>query len=194
MKFKCVLYTWDEIRELCKELALKVRESGYKPDAVVAIARGGWVPARIVCDYLDIRELYSVKTEHWDVAQRREEAKITQPLNVDVSGKKVLIVDDVADTGDTIKVVVDHVNQYNPAEIRVAVVDYKSTSKFVPDYYAAKMEAWRWIVYPWSVKEELRELIEKVNAKTVDEAVKALKEEFDLEVDEELVRDVLTDC
>jgi len=195
VKFKCVLYTWDDIRRLCKELASKIKESGFVPDAVVAIARGGWVPARIVCDYLDVKELYSVKTEHWGVGQRKGEgARITQPLNADVRGKKLLVVDDVADTGDTIEVVLRHLKEYEPSEIRVAVIDYKTTSKLVPDYYAAKMEAWRWIVYPWSIKEELRELIAKVNAKSVEEAAEALREEFDIEVEEEILRDVLSDC
>ena len=194
MKFKCVLYTWEDIHKLCRELAKKVRDSGFEPDAVIAIARGGWVPARIVCDYLDIKDLYSVMTEHWGVAATKGEAKITQPLNVDIAGKKVLVVDDVADTGDTIRVVVEHVKECSPAEVRVAVVDYKTTSKLVPDYYAAKMEGWKWIVYPWSIKEEFRELIDKTGAKGVEEAVRALKEEFDLEVDAELVRDVLSDC
>lgn len=195
MKFKCVLYTWDDIQKLCKKLSEKIKKSGYSPDVVVAIARGGWIPARIVCDHLDIKDLYSVKTEHWGVvATKTGEAKITQPLNVNLEGKKVLIVDDVADTGDTIRVVLEHVRELSPSDVKVAVVDYKKTSKFLPDFYAAEMENWKWIVYPWSIKEDLRSLIEKAGAKTVEEAVRVLKEEFDVVVEEELVKDVLSDC
>lgn len=195
MKFKCVLYTWDDIQKLCKILAEKIKKSGYRPEVVVAIARGGWVPARIVCDRLNIKELYSVKTEHWGVvATQTAEAKITQPLNAKIEGKRVLIVDDVADTGDTIRLVSEHVREFSPADVRVAVIDYKKTSKFMPDFYAAEMESWKWIVYPWSIKEDLRDLINKAGAKTVEEAVRALKEEFDVEADEELVRDALSDC
>ncbi|WP_202319999.1 phosphoribosyltransferase [Archaeoglobus neptunius] len=194
MKFKCILYTWEDIHRLCRKLSEEIRKSGFEPDVVVAIARGGWVPARIVCDYLDIKELYSVMTEHWGVATRTGEARIVQPLNVDIRGKKVLIVDDVADTGDTINIVSKHVREYSPAELKVAVVDYKKTSKYVPDFYAAKMEGWKWIVYPWSMKEELRDLINRTGAKTAKEAVVALKEEFDVDVSEDIVRDVLSDC
>ncbi len=195
MKFKCVLYTWSDIQKFCKLLSEKIKRSGYRPEAVIAIARGGWVPARIVCDYLDIKELYSIKTEHWGVvATTTGEARITQPLNVNIKGKRVLIVDDVADTGDTIKVVSEHIKEFFPAEVKVAVIDYKKTSKFVPDFYAAEMESWKWIIYPWSIREELRDLINKAGAKTVEEAVKALKEEFDVEVSEDMVRDVLSDC
>lgn len=195
MKFKCVLYTWDDIQKLCKKLSEKIKKSGYSPDVVVAIARGGWIPARIVCDHLDIKDLYSVKTEHWGVvATKTGEAKITQPLNVNLEGKKVLIVDDVADTGDTIRLVLEHVRELSPSDVKVAVVDYKKTSKFLPDFYAAEMENWKWIVYPWSIKEDLRSLIEKAGAKTVEEAVRVLKEEFDVVVEEELVKDALSDC
>lgn len=195
MKFKCVLYTWDDIQKLCKKLSEKIKKSGYSPDVVVAIARGGWIPARIVCDHLDIKDLYSVKTEHWGVvATKTGEAKITQPLNVNLEGKKVLIVDDVADTGDTIRVVLEHVRELSPSDVKVAVVDYKKTSKFLPDFYAAEMENWKWIVYPWSIKEDLRSLIEKAGAKTVEEAVRVLKEEFDVVVEEELVKDAFSDC
>lgn len=195
MKFKCVLYTWDDIQKLCKKLSEKIKKSGYSPDVVVAIARGGWIPARMVCDHLDIKDLYSVKTEHWGVvATKTGEAKITQPLNVNLEGKKVLIVDDVADTGDTIRVVLEHVRELSPSDVKVAVVDYKKTSKFLPDFYAAEMENWKWIVYPWSIKEDLRSLIEKAGAKTVEEAVRVLKEEFDVVVEEELVKDALSDC
>ncbi len=195
MKFKCLQYSWEDISRLCEKLAKKIKESGFKPDVIVAIARGGWVPARILCDYLDVRDLYSVKTEHWGVVATPDgEAKLTQPLNVNLENKRVLIVDDVADTGDTINVVVKHINEFSPAEVKIAVVDYKQTSKFEPDFYAAKMEEWRWIVYPWSLREDVRDLIKKSNAKTVEEALKVLRDQYELNVSEELVRDVLQDC
>jgi hypothetical protein len=195
MELKCHLYTWEDIQTLCSTLARKIKDSGYIPDVIVAVARGGWVPARLLCDFLDIRELYSVKTEHWGVVATPDgEARLTQPLNIDLKGKKVLVVDDVADTGETIKVVIDHVKDFSPKDIKVAVVDYKRTSKFIPDFYAAEMEEWRWIVYPWSLREDIKDLTRKAGVSDPKKAVKVLKEKFDLEVDEGLVRDVLSDC
>jgi len=174
--FKCHLYNWNDISKLCKELAKKIKASGYRVDVIVAVARGGWVPARILADLLEIKELYSVKTEHWGmVATITGEAKITQPLNVSLDGKNVLIVDDVADTGETIKIVREHVKNLMAKDIRIAVIDYKKTSKFIPDYYAAEMEGWKWIVYPWSLKEDIKGLIAD-RAKKIDEAVRILEE------------------
>lgn len=194
--FKCVQYSWDDVYKLCKELAEKIKQSGFKPDAIVAIARGGWVPARILADFLFVKELYSVKAEHWGiVATVTGKARITQPLTADLSGKSVLVVDDVADTGETVEIVSKHVKERGAKEVRTAVIDFKHTSKFVPDYYAREMERWAWIVYPWSVYEDVKDLINKIgekgDAKTL---AKILEEEFNLKVDSSIVEDVLRDC
>jgi len=195
MKFKCLLYSWDDIQKLCKVLANKIKSSGFKPDVIVAIARGGWVPARILCDLLNVKELYSVKTEHWGVvATPDEKARITQYLNVNLKGKNVLIVDDVADTGETIELVLKHVRELNPKDVKTAVIDYKkTTSKFIPDFYATEMKEWRWIVYPWSLLEDIRDLIKKIGVKDVKKAVEILKNEYELDVDEGVVKEALSD-
>ncbi len=194
MEIKCLHYSWSDVIGLCELLARKVKESGFKPDVIVAVARGGWVPARILCDYLDVRELYSVKTEHWGVVATPDgEARITQPLNVDLKGKRVLIVDDVADTGETIKVVVEHVKSFSPLEVRIAVVDYKKTSSFAPDFYASVMDEWKWIVYPWSLREDVKDLLKRKGVSDVGEAVSYLRS-IGVDVDEGFVRDVLEDC
>lgn len=189
--FKCHVYDWKDIHELCRKLAKSVKSSGFRVDAIVAIARGGWVPARILADLLDVKELYSVKTEHWGiVATITGKATITHPLTANVENKNVLIVDDVADTGETIKLVKEHVSSLGAKEVRTAVIDYKKTSFFVPDYFATEMEDWKWIVYPWSLREDLRGLVAKKGAKSFEEAVKALKE-FGVEVSDEIVREAI---
>ncbi len=194
--FKCVQYSWDDVYKLCKELARKIKNSGFKPDAIVAVARGGWVPARILADFLLIRELYSVKAEHWGiVATVTGKAKITQPLTVDLTGKSVLVVDDVADTGETVEIVAQHVKEKNAKEVRTAVIDFKHTSKFVPDYYAREMEKWAWIVYPWSIYEDVKDLIMKLGEDgNAEEIAKKLEEKFNLKVDSSVVEEVLRDC
>ena len=194
--FKCVQYSWQEVYELCRELARKIKNSGFKPDAIVAVARGGWVPARILADFLLIRELYSVKAEHWGiVATVTGKAKITQPLTVDLTGKSVLVVDEVADTGETVEIVAQHVREKNAKEVRTAVIDFKHTSKFVPDYYAREMSEWAWIVYPWSLYEDVKDLIVKLEEEgNAEEIARKLEERFNLKVDPSVVEEVLKDC
>ncbi|MEM0350387.1 MAG: phosphoribosyltransferase [Archaeoglobaceae archaeon] len=189
--FKCHVYDWKDIESLCRKLARKIKSSGFRVDAIVAIARGGWVPARILADFLDVKELYSIKTEHWGiVATITGKATITQPLTVNLEGKNVLIVDDVADTGETMKIVKEHIISLKAKEVKTAVIDYKKTSAFVPDYFAAEMESWKWIVYPWSIREDIKGLIAKKGARNLEEAVMALKE-FGVEIENDLLREII---
>jgi len=74
----------------------------------------------------------------------------------------VLVIDDVTDTGKTLEVAITYLKGCNPKEIRTAVLRYKISSTFCPDYYASREHEWRWIIYPWAVHEDLTEFIEKV--------------------------------
>ncbi len=158
---------WDEAYRLAKILARKIIRSGFKPDLVIGIARGGLVPACALCDLLLRKDLASIKVEHWGMASTLGKAKIKFHLPMDISGKKILIVDDVADTGDTCSLVMDYLKEKNPAEVRTAALHYKTSSTFIPDYWGEKQEEWRWIIYPWSRYEDLTGFIEKVLTKAM---------------------------
>ena len=66
--FPCELISWDHSCELAKQLATAIRDAGYQPDIIIAIGRGGYVPARVVCDYLLHDMLTSIRIRHWGVA------------------------------------------------------------------------------------------------------------------------------
>jgi|Deesub1362A_J573_1020465.scaffolds.fasta_scaffold00534_13 hypothetical protein len=194
MSFKCIVYSWDDVYSMCETLGKAILDSGFRPEVVVAIARGGWVPARILCDILDVKDLYSVKAEHWGkVATASGEAKLTQPLNVSLEGRNVLLVDDVTDTGETILLVSNHLRELGARRVRIAVLDHKKTSKFVPDYFVKMMDSWKWIVYPWSFYEDTRDFIGRLSLKnkTLERIKKELKEKFDFEVSSEIIEYVL---
>ena len=91
--------TWDELHRRSLELAHKVLESGYFPDVIIAILRGGYVIARIIADVIDVDELGVVEVKFYKgIGETAERPVITQPLVTDVRGKNVLIVDDVVDS------------------------------------------------------------------------------------------------
>jgi hypoxanthine phosphoribosyltransferase len=107
--FPCQLISWDEAYKLSRKLASVIKSSGFRPDLVIAIGRGGYVPARIVCDFLLHSLLTSIKIEHWDIAAcKRPEAAVRFPLAVDVQDQSILIIDDVTDTGDTLRAALDY--------------------------------------------------------------------------------------
>lgn len=193
--FKCYLVSWDEAYRLSKILARKIKSSGFKPDLVIGIARGGLVPARIVCDFLLHKDLAAIKVEHWGIAATLGKAEIKFPLPVSISGMKVLVVDDVADTGDTYSVVMDYIKEKNPAEVKSAVLHYKTCSTYMPDYWAEKQDEWKWIIYPWAVYEDLTGFIKRVLTKpmTPDEIRKALRGDFDIKISEKDLLEMLND-
>ena len=65
---------------------------------------------------------------------------------------QVLLVDDVTDTGDTLRLAIEHMQSHNPAQLKVAVLQHKQVSPLEPDFYAQKIVAWRWVIYPWALE------------------------------------------
>ena len=189
--------TWEEQYRLARALAEKVRSSGYRPDLVIAIGRGGYIPARILCDLLSIPRLTSVKVEHWGTpAEKEDRAVIRYPLCTKIQGARVLIVDDVTDTGESMALVVEYVKGLGPSEVRTAVLQHKEVSGFLPDYYAQVCPVWEWIVYPWAHHEDLLGFSRKILASgafSPGELRKELASRFGFTATEEEVRFALDD-
>ena len=90
---KCYFVSWDKAYRLGRIIARKINKSGFIPDLVIGVARGGLVPARIVCDFLHQKDLTSIKVEHWGIAVTHGTARIKFPLpeEIDISGKRILV-------------------------------------------------------------------------------------------------------
>ncbi len=155
----CQAISWRSVERLVRLLAEQIRADGYRPDLVVAIARGGFVPARLLCDRLGVMALASIRVEHYRGPRKIHRARLAQPLNVAVRGKRVLVVDDLADTGDTFALAVDHIGALGAKAVRTAALHHKLQSHFAPDYCAQRLRRWRWIAYPWARLEDLGALI-----------------------------------
>ncbi|MHA1238574.1 MAG: phosphoribosyltransferase [Candidatus Odinarchaeia archaeon] len=159
-----VALTWDEIYDMHLELAEQILKSGFKPDIIVGIARGGWVIGRILSDLLANNKTANLKIEFYiDIGETAEKPKITQEISVDISHKKILVCDDVSDTGKSLKAAVEHLKEKGASEIKVACLHKKSWSIFLPDYYVANLD--KWIIYPWEIRETVRKIIAKMKEK-----------------------------
>jgi hypoxanthine phosphoribosyltransferase len=138
-----------------------------------------------------------MKVEHYlRGAEMKAEAVIRFPVSVDISGKKVLIVDDITDTGDTLKLSVGYVQGLSPAEVRTAVLQHKICSSFVPDFYGQKVIRWRWIIYPWARYEDLAGFSEKIledGALDASRLIYELKDRYDLDIGEKEILEILQD-
>jgi hypoxanthine phosphoribosyltransferase len=154
--------SWDDIQRLMEIVAGKIEASGFRPDIIIAISRGGFDPARILCDQLNIRRLASVQVEAYDGMFKRPEPVVVLPVNADLVGKKALVVDDVSDSGASIIKARDHVKEKGASDVRIATIHIKPWSHFIPDYYADCVD--EWVVYPWELKECLLEVAGKIRA------------------------------
>lgn len=151
---------WNQIYTMLLSLAEKIGNSGFKPDIIVGVSRGGWPPARVLSDLLSNPNLANVRAEFYlGVAETKGEPSLTQPVSVEVKGKKVLIVDEVADTGKSLKLVKEHIVERGATEVKIATVYYKPWSIVKPDFY--EKETSHWIVFPWEIKETIRKLLKK---------------------------------
>lgn len=140
--------SWDKIEQLSKDLAAAIEESGFVPDYLVGITVGGLIPLGLLAEELDIRNVLTVSASSYDGKQQRE-LKIRYMPEADLSSKKILLVDEVAETGQTLALIAQAMKEkYKPAELRTAalVVNTK-TSKFHPDFSALKTE--EWLDFPW---------------------------------------------
>jgi hypoxanthine phosphoribosyltransferase len=163
--------TWRQIYSMLLSQAEEIRKSSFKPDKIIAVSRGGWLPARVLSDLLETG-VGSVGVEFYvGVAETRKAPVLAQGVSVVVAGKKVLVVDDVADSGESLKLVKVHVSQQGAKEIRVATVYCKPWSVAKPDYYAR--ETRRWVVFPWEIKETVRKIVEKYGDKATVDVVTA---------------------
>lgn len=143
--------TYDRFGQAVRELAQAIADDGYQPDIVLSIARGGVFVAGGLAYALDCKNIHLVNVEFYTGVGTTLEIPVMLapvPNVIDFSRKKVLIADDVADTGKTLKLVrdfcLDHV-----AEVRSAVV-YEKTHSLVKCEYVWKRTD-KWINFPWSV-------------------------------------------
>lgn len=143
--------TWAAFGEAARELAAMV-VTDFEPDVVVAVARGGLVPAGAVSYALGTKAIGTLNVEFYtDIEQTLPDPVVLPPLldSAALAGLKALVVDDVADSGRTLALVLDLVRSYG-ADARSAVLYAKPTSSIEPDY------VWRrtglWITFPWSAE------------------------------------------
>ncbi|SFS69637.1 phosphoribosyltransferase [Halostagnicola kamekurae] len=159
--FKCTVTNWDYIYSLCRDVSEDVRNDEFEPDVIVALARGGWFAGRCVCDFLGLDDLTSLKMEHYvGTAEKSGEPTVRYPMpEGSVEGKDVLIIDDIADTGGSIKRAQEYVTDRDADTVRTATLQLLGTSEFDPDYVGERLEEWTWVVYPWNFIEDMIDLI-----------------------------------
>jgi len=192
-KFQCEILTWQAFYDQSKKVAKKILDSDYRADIMVGLARGGWVLSRVLCDFLEIKDLVSLKVEHWGVTATPDgKAQIKYPFKIDLTGKKVIVVDDITDTGQSLKVATNYIKTLNPLEIKTATLMHIDGSEFTPDFYGDKVE-WKWYIFPWNYTEDMCNIVPKLaeKADSSSEIMELMKEYHGIKIDEEEITRIL---
>ena len=142
--------TWPRYGEAARELTRRVSDDGFGPDIVLGIARGGLVPASSLAYGLGCKNLFAVNVEFYTGEGTTLEAPVMLPPFLqpsELDDARVLVVDDVADTGKTLQLVMDFC-QGHVAEARSTVLYQKPTTVLEADLVWRRTD--RWIDFPWS--------------------------------------------
>ncbi len=146
------IMTWDMLGESTRTLSQMVADDGYEPDMILGIARGGLLPAGAMGYALSVKNVYTMNVEFYTgVDERLEVPRILPPAPdfVDLSHGKILVVDDVADTGHTLKSV-EEFCEGKVGEVRTACIYEKSHSVVKCDYVWKRTD--QWINFPGATR------------------------------------------
>lgn len=192
--FSARIVTLEEVYAASYKLALLIMRSPYIFDTVIAIARGGFPIARFICDFLNIHHLGSLQITHYTAgATEVEQMQVIAPVNTIIEGKKILIIDDVNDTGKTLSAAYDYIQPMHPALLKMAVIHEKPNTTFTVDFVAEKIKKWEWLLYQWAVTEDVLAFLHKDNVLNENEEIAHthLAEKYKLYIDKKYFHDIL---
>ncbi len=162
-----LIQSWEETYSSALSVFLQVWEDGFVPDVILGVARGGWVPARLIADFFRTKQTANIKIDFYgDINERKEEPEITQSAP-NLSGKKVLIVDDVADSGKSLKKVMEQLDQMDNCVYKTLTIHYKPHSIVKPDYYLVETD--KWVVYGWEKFEFMEQFAQMMKSKGLEQ-------------------------
>lgn len=137
---------WQMFGELCRALAMRVANSGFRPDLAVGIAKAGVIPGAVVASILQC-DFYSLKITRREGGEKvRERPMILSEVPREAASKRILIVDEICGSGETLRTATNALRDARPEEIRTAT-SLVRVGGHKPDYYALETDAL--VVFPW---------------------------------------------
>ena len=145
---------WEASGKHILELSKKILQSGKTYDRIIALAKGGLTWSRLLSDYIAVEELSSVQISFYSgIATTKKAPIVIQSLPISIKGERVLIFDDIADSGETLEVAKQYATMHGAKEIDTATIAVKNWTKVLPDYYA--FTSGEWIIWPYEVRETI---------------------------------------
>ena len=151
-------FTYNQIHECVRSLAGRIKSSGFRPDVMVAIGSGGFIPARILKTYLDV-PILTVGISYYGIdnvpTEKPQTIQWIDEVEKKLAGRRILLVDEVDDTRVTLEYTLQELHRHNPREIAVMVLHNKTKAKrgqfpgWVHHVFEGENLDDHWIVYPW---------------------------------------------
>lgn len=142
--------TWNQYHTLARKLAISILSQSQPVNKIVAISRGGLTLGHVLSDFLRI-PISTISIQSYTDIQTQGEITITAKLQTPIRNKRILLVDDVADSGKTLKRAVSYLRKLGPTDITTATMFYKPHSVYRPDIYAKLTK--KWILFPYEPTE-----------------------------------------
>jgi len=150
-------YDWQTLGSDIFNLAQQILKSGVEFDRLVALAKGGLTFSRSMVDYLNVKELSSFQIEFYTgIGQTARTPVITQSLPVSVRNERVLIFDDIVDSGETLELATTYLQYHGASSITTACLYTKPWTKLQPDFKVRQSDAW--IIFPNETRETINTL------------------------------------
>lgn len=169
MKYRNV--AWREIDACVATVGRAIRAARFRPDCIVAILKGGMVPARLLSDFFGSIEIYPIRVQAYAGTRKLARVRL-EPFRYPIGRKRVLLVDDIQDSGQTLQKVIRHLQRRCPRALRTATLFYKHNALYPgfahelrraspatlfdkrqvlhsPDFHARTVAPDVWVVFPW---------------------------------------------
>lgn len=159
MENKVNFLEWSDITRIVNNMAIEIKKS-YKPDIIISVVRGGMVPSVILSHLLNVRNVENIKAKETvsdEINAQKQEIVIEENINLkEIKGKRVLIVDDILGSGQTIRKIKEVTKKWSPKDIKVAICMINEDNweksnngeyKNIIDYLGEKIRGW--VVFPW---------------------------------------------
>ncbi|MEM3373040.1 MAG: phosphoribosyltransferase family protein [Candidatus Anstonellales archaeon] len=156
MELRYKKLSFEDVYSLCLKLSegiLRYYGKDYEKITLIAISRGGLVPARLIADLTSKKDIWTISAKSYIDIDKREQVSITQDVKTNLENRRILLIDDIADSGNTIKTIKELFELRGAKEVKSCTLHYKRKSVIEPDFYAEEVDNNVWIIYPWEIHE-----------------------------------------
>ncbi len=144
--------SWEDIEKAVDEIAAKINQTDFKADYIIGIATGGLVPLGLLDKKLGIKNVLTITARSY-TGEKQGQLNVSYLPEIDLRGKKILLVDELADTGETLGQISQLlVEKYQPLQLKTATLAInKKNCKLLPDFFVIGSE--NFVVFPWEKDE-----------------------------------------